>query len=93
MTEQALGLTLGGIYVCTLAQEVALPATHLGLAMILTTAITGSVAAVWAWFRSELADCKKDRIELYQRMDTLHDRVSALSLTVGRLQGPESKDK
>lgn len=54
------------------------------------TIIVGGVAAVWAWFRGELNDCKKDRKDLYARVDSLHAEVSALSMRVGNCERPKS---
>lgn len=73
----------------TLAQDVAVPTsptTTLGIAGIIIAAVT----AVWSWFRSELNDCKKDRKDLYARVDSLHSEVSALSLRVGNVERPKT---
>lgn len=51
--------------------------------------VAGAVGAVWTWFRSELDDCKKDRKELYNRVDKLHEDVSTLSMRVGQVERPK----
>lgn len=56
-----------------------------GLVVTVLGAFGTAVASVWAWFRKELDDCKKDRKELFDRVDSLHDRVSELSLKIGQL--------
>jgi hypothetical protein len=73
----------------TLAQDVAMPAsptTTLGIG----AAIVAAVTAVWGWFRNELNDCKKDRKDLYTKVDKLHEDVSNLSLRVGQVERPRS---
>lgn len=69
-----------------LAQDTVLPSSP-SVAVGVGAAATASVTAVWAWFRGELNDCKKDRADLYRRVDELHDELNTLSLTVGRLEG------
>ncbi len=56
---------------------------------VLVTAVVtfaGGVSAVYGWFRSELNDCKKDRAELFAKVDKLHETVSNLSLRVGQVE-------
>jgi hypothetical protein len=60
-----------------------------GVLTAVGTAIVASVTSVWAWFRGELNDCKKDRKELFARVETLHQEVSKLSMRVGHF---ENKD-
>lgn len=56
---------------------------------IITTLVLGmgtGIGAVWTWFRGELNDCKADRKKLFERVETLHIEVSALSLRVGNME-------
>jgi hypothetical protein len=57
-----------------------------GVLTAVGTAIVASVTSVWAWFRGELNDCKKDRKELFARVESLHARVSELSLEIGHMK-------
>lgn len=75
-------------HLTTLASDVAMPST--GLLATVAAAIAGSVGAVWSWFRAELDDCKKDRKELFARVDNLHSEVSSLSMRVGQVERPKS---
>lgn len=71
--------------VLNLAQDAAFPSSSTTIGVV--GAIGAAVAGVWGWFRSELNDCKKDRKELYQRVDDLHEKVSELSMRVGQVEG------
>lgn len=56
---------------------------------VLVTAVVtfaSGVSAVYAWFRSELNDCKTDRAKLTTRVDELHEQIAALSLRVGQME-------
>jgi hypothetical protein len=69
----------------TIAQDVAIPnspTTIIGIGGLIVAAVT----AVWGWFRAELNDCKKDRKDLYARVDQLHVDFSALSMRVGQAE-------
>lgn len=52
------------------------------LGTVIASLATG-VASVWGWFRKELDDCKRDRKELFDRVEQLHDKVSDLSRRIG----------
>lgn len=75
-------------HVTQLATDVAMPSG--GVIATGVAAFGAAVAAVWTWFRGELDDCKKDRKELYNRVDKLHEDVSSLSLRVGQVERPKS---
>lgn len=75
-------------HVTLLANDVALPSS--GLIATCLAAFGAAVAAVWTWFRAELDECKKDRKELYNRVDKLHEDVSSLSLRVGQVERPKA---
>lgn len=62
----------------------ALPST--GSIVAAMTVAAGGVSAVYGWFRSELNDCKRDRKELFARVEQLHDQVSELSLRIGNVE-------
>tara|TARA_R110000868_G_scaffold73672_2_gene213489 strand:+ start:3217 stop:3444 length:228 start_codon:yes stop_codon:yes gene_type:complete len=65
------------------AQDVVLsPGNTLGLGAV----VLSGIAAVYGWFRTELNDCKKDRKDLYAKVDALHENVSALSMRVGNVE-------
>jgi hypothetical protein len=69
--------------IVTLAQDVAIsPSNTLGLGALVIAAVT----AVWTWFRSELNDCKKDRKDLFGRVDQLQDKIATLSERVGNVE-------
>lgn len=74
--------------ITTVANDVAMPSG--GVLATLAAAVAGAIAAVWSWFRSELDDCKKDRKELFTRVDNLHAEVSQLSMRVGQVERPKS---
>lgn len=74
--------------ITTVANDVAMPSG--GVLATIATAVAGAIAAVWSWFRSELDDCKKDRKELFTRVETLHSEVSQLSLRVGDVERQKS---
>jgi len=70
----------------TLAQDAALPASFTQMIWLaITSAITG-VTAVYGWFRGELNECKKDRKELFARVEFLHGEVCDLSMRVGHAE-------
>jgi hypothetical protein len=70
----------------TLAQEAALPTNMVQIIWIAVTSGLAGIASVWSWFRGELNECKKDRKELFARVETLHGEVSALSMRVGQAE-------
>ena len=73
------------LYIISFAQAAeAMPGPGILVTAFLTTA--GGVSAVYGWFRSELNDCKKDRAELFIRVEELHKEVEALSLRVGQVE-------
>jgi hypothetical protein len=73
----------------TLAQDVAMPASP-STTVGVVAAIVAAIGGVWSWFRAELNDCKKDRKDLYTKVDKLHEDVSNLSLRVGQVERPRS---
>lgn len=74
--------------ITTVANDVAMPSG--GVLATIAAAVAGAIAAVWSWFRSELDDCKKDRKELFTRVENLHHEVSQLSQRVGQVERPKS---
>lgn len=68
----------------TLATETAISSP--GIILTILTSVGAGVASVWGWFRGELSDCKKDRKELFARVEELHKEVSALSMRVGQVE-------
>ncbi len=57
-----------------------------GIIITIITSVAAGVGSVWGWFRGELSDCKKDRKELFARVEELHKEVSALSMRVGQVE-------
>lgn len=75
-------------HITTLANDMAAPSA--GVLATIGAAAAAAVGGIWTYFRSELDDCKKDRKELFCRVDKLHEEVSALSLRVGQVERPKS---
>jgi len=73
-------------WLAAFAQEVAIPNSAGGV-YAAAAGILAAAGGVWAWVKGELNDCKKDRLDLYKRLDQMHETVSNLSLSVGRLEG------
>jgi hypothetical protein len=51
------------------------------------TVLCGAVAKLWVSHSKELADCKEDRTNLTLKTDGLHEKVRALSESVGEMRG------
>ena len=66
--------------------ESAAALTHPTVIATVVSSVTAAVAAAWAWFRSELTECKKDRRELFARVEQLHAEILKLSVRVGRVE-------
>ena len=73
-----------------LAQAPAVPVSF-GDAGGFIAGVCAAAAGIWAWFRSELASCRRDRKELYSRIEQLHAEVAELSLRVGRCERPTDR--
>lgn len=69
-----------------LANDAAVTLTSPSIIITIITSVAAGVASVWGWFRGELSDCKKDRKELFARVEELHKEVSALSMRVGQVE-------
>ena len=74
------------------AQDTVLPTSFPQMLWIALTSGLAGIASVWGWFRGELNECKKDRKELFARVETLHGEVSALSMRVGQAERRMSTD-
>jgi len=70
----------------TFAQDAALPTSLSQMFWVAITSGVAGISAVYGWFRGELAECKKDRKELFARVESLHGEVSKLSLRVGQTE-------
>ena len=68
------------------AQEAAMPTSFTQVIWVAVTSGLGGISAVYGWFRGELNECKKDRKELFARVESLHGEVSSLSMRVGRTE-------
>jgi prepilin signal peptidase PulO-like enzyme (type II secretory pathway) len=72
-----------------LAQDAVMPTNVTQMIWIVISSGLAGVTAVYGWFRGELNECKKDRKELFARVEALHGEVSALSLRVGQFERPK----
>lgn len=68
------------------AQDATMPVNVTEVIWVAITSALGGISAVYGWFRGELNECKRDRKELFGRVESLHGEVSALSLRVGRTE-------
>lgn len=68
------------------AQDTVLPTSFTQMVWVAISSGFAGITAVYGWFRGELNECKKDRKELFARVETLHGEVSDLSLRVGRAE-------
>jgi hypothetical protein len=59
----------------------------LGIITTCGAVLSGAVGKMWVWFNSELKECKEDRKNLHDRVETMHRNITEISTTVGRLQG------
>lgn len=59
----------------------------LGLVTAAGAGLSGAVAKMWTMFHNELKECKEDRKALHARTDELHEKITDISTTVGRLEG------
>jgi hypothetical protein len=65
----------------------------LGIITALGAVLSGAVGKMWIWFTQELRECKDDRKNLHDRVETMHNNIAEISTTVGRLEGRLSDDK
>ena len=70
----------------TLAQDAVMPTSFTQMVWVAITSGFAGISAVYGWFRGELNECKKDRKELFARVEELHKEVSALSMRVGQVE-------
>lgn len=59
----------------------------IGLVAAAGAGLSGAVAKMWTMFTNELKECKEDRKALHSRTDELHEQITNISTTVGRLEG------
>jgi hypothetical protein len=62
------------------------------IAMTVLTSVSAAVGGTYAWFRTELTDCKTDRKALYAEVKELNKRINELSLRVGRVESQGACD-
>lgn len=62
-------------------------ATVLGMVIAAGGALTTAVGALWKRVTADIDDCKKDRVTLAAKIDTLQEDVVNLSRQVGELSG------
>jgi len=70
-----------------LAQQIA-PTMDAGVTTFILTAgagLSAAVVAIFTWFKGELAECKKDRKDLYAQIETMHQSLSDLREVVAGL--------
>ena len=65
----------------------------LGVITALGAVLSGAVGKMWIWFTAELRECKDDRRNLHERVETMHQNIAEISTTVGRLEGRMRDDK
>jgi hypothetical protein len=65
----------------------------LGIITALGAILSGAVGKMWIWFTAELRECKDDRKNLHDRLETMHSNITEISTTVGRLEGRLSDEK
>jgi hypothetical protein len=65
----------------------------LGIITALGAVLSGAVGKMWLWFTAELRECKDDRKNLHDRVETMHNNIAEISTTVGRLEGRLSDNK
>lgn len=65
----------------------------LGAITIACGVLSGAVAKMWLFFRSELKTCQSDRNELYNRTEMMHAEIREISTQVGRLKGKWERSK
>ncbi len=65
----------------------------LGVITALGAVLSGAVGKMWVWFTAELRECKDDRRNLHERVETMHQNIAEISTTVGRLEGRMRDDK
>ncbi len=65
----------------------------LGVITALGAVLSGAVGKMWIWFTQELRECKDDRKNLHDRVETMHNNIAEISTTVGRLEGRLSDHK
>lgn len=70
----------------TLAQDAVMPTSFTQMVWVAISSGFAGITAVYGWFRGELNECKKDRKELFARVESLHGEVSSLSLRVGQAE-------
>lgn len=59
----------------------------LGLIATAGAGLSGAVVKMWTLFHQELKECKDDRKALHDKTDDLHEKLTEISTTVGRLEG------
>lgn len=69
-----------------LAQDAVMPTSFTQMVWVAISSGFAGITAVYGWFRGELNECKKDRKELFARVESLHGEVSSLSLRVGQAE-------
>ena len=54
--------------------------------------LSGAVAKMWLFFHGELQECKKDRRELNDKVESMHSTIGAIERHIGRLEGKVGHD-
>lgn len=62
-------------------------ATVLGMVIAAGGGLTTAVGALWKRVSADLDDCKKDRLHLAAKIDTLQEDMVILSRQIGQLSG------
>jgi hypothetical protein len=75
------------LIVAVMIADAALPIASPTILTVIATTAVAAVTAAWAWFRDELNECKRDRKEMFARIEALHGQLTELAIRVGNVEG------